>query len=203
MPLAIIVGGLILGGLLANYNWDLIYGKQITVLGMKGSGKTTWYHFLGANVVPGEGTRGKVDLNSFIINVPGKGFIRIKKSHDVGGGEDSIGLHYKELLENSAKVFFFFDAEQYLHAKGYAEQVHARLDFIKFQLDKNQGESWQKEHVVLVMTRADKLNHSEAKEQEIVKRINDRNFSSLTQHTYLVDARNKKELEAILKEFKK
>lgn len=106
----------------------------MTVLGMEGAGKTTWYDFLrGENRAAEGATSGGVEISEFTIpykDDKGTRMVTIAKGLDISGAETMITEFYKAQIEKSDVIFFFFDVKKYLDNAEYQKDVHSRLDLI-------------------------------------------------------------------------
>lgn len=105
-----------------------IKGKNLVVLGMKGSGKTRFYRFLqGKPYIEGETEQ--EEYGGFAYKKKDGETIFIKKGIDIGGGEDFI-KDYEKMIENCDCLVFCFNLPQYLSDNEYEKSVNSRIDFV-------------------------------------------------------------------------
>lgn len=181
----------VLGGKLIGSIWDK--GKKIgmAVLGMKQSGKTTWYNFLtGDNRV--SQTYDSVDIKEISLKFPDGKEARIKEGKDIGGDDGNVSVYYKEMIENNDVVLFFFNAYDYLNDIKKQREVNGRLEYIKRHLDDKM--------LCYIMTYADKLPDKNSSLNEILNVLKERDLFKMQKGYFLVNATDKNDLEKLTME---
>lgn len=178
----------VLGGKLIGSIWDK--GKKIgmAVLGMKQSGKTTWYnHLTGDNRV--SQTYDSVDIKEIFLKFPDGKEARIKEGKDIGGDEGNVSVYYRKMIENNEVVLFFFNAYDYLNDIKYKREVNGRLEYVKRHL----GDKM----LCYIMTYADKLPDKNGSLNEILNVLKERDLFKMQKGYFLVNATDKNELEKL------
>lgn len=117
------------GFILARFLYKKIKGKNLVVLGMKGSGKTRFYRFLqGKPYIEGETE--KEEYEEFAYRKKDGGTIFIKKGIDIGGGDYFVKDNYKDMIYKCDCLVFCFDMPLYLSNEEYEKDVNSRIDFV-------------------------------------------------------------------------
>ena len=179
------IGGALIGGLIGSI-WDKGNKIGMAVLGMKQSGKTTWYnHLTGDNRT--SQTFDHVDIKEISLKFPGGKEAIIKEGKDIGGDEGNVSVYYREMIENNEVVLFFFNAYDYLNDIKYQREVNGRLDYIKRHLGDRM--------LSYIMTYADKLPDRNGSLNEVLNVLKERDFFKMQKGYFLVNATDKKELE--------
>ena len=152
LPL-LFVGGLI-GGALLSSDTTKLEGNSIAVLGMKGSGKTTFLHNISdGKIATGEGTsRNKYD--SFYVKFGDK-TMKIKPGDDIPGGDDFV-RSYEEMILKSDICFFVFNAYLYLNNEKYRKETNMRMFHIYDKIQKKNPDVMNKKYAIIA-THLDKL----------------------------------------------
>lgn len=118
-----------LGFILARFLYKKIKGKNLVVLGMKGSGKTRFYRFLqGEPYIEGETEKEKYE--EFAYKKKDGETIFIKKGVDISGGENFVKDNYAQMINNCDCLVFCFDMPRYLSNEKYEKEVNRRIDFV-------------------------------------------------------------------------
>lgn len=163
----------------------------MAVLGMKQSGKTTWYnHLTGDNRV--SQTYDSVDIKEISLKFPGGKEAIIKEGRDIGGDEGNVSVYYRKMIENNEVVLFFFNAYDYLNDIKYQREVNGRLDYIKRHL----GDKMLR----YIMTYADKLPDRNSSLNKILNMLKEKDFFKMQKGYFLVNATDKNELEKLTTE---
>lgn len=160
----------------------------MAVLGMKQSGKTTWYNYLTGDNRVGQ-TYDSVDVNEISLKFPGGKEAIIREGKDIGGDEGNVSVYYRMMIENNEVVLFFFNAYDYLNDIKYQREVNGRLDYIKRHL----GDKMLR----YIMTYADKLHDRNGSLNEILNLLKEKDFFKMQKGYFLVNATDKNELEKL------
>lgn len=178
------VGGVIIGHIIGSI-WDS--GKKIgmAVLGMKQSGKTTWYNHLTGDNRAGQ-TFDSVDIKEIFLKFPDGKEARIKEGKDIGGDEGNVREYYEEMIDNNEVVLFFFSAYDYLYDNDYRRLVNGRLDYIKRHLGDKR--------LYYIMTYADKIPDRDGALNKILDMLKKEDLFKMQKGYFLVNATDKKEL---------
>lgn len=114
---------------LAWFLYKKIKGKNLVVLGMKGSGKTRFYRFLqGKPYIEGETEQ--EEYGGFAYKKKDGETIFIKKGIDIGGGDCFVKDNYEDMIYNCDCLVFCFDMPLYLSNAEYEKDVNSRIDFV-------------------------------------------------------------------------
>lgn len=179
------LGGALIGRLIGSI-WDKGRKIGMAVLGMKQSGKTTWYNYLtGDNRVAQ--TYDSVRIKEIFLKFPDGKEARIKEGVDIGGDEGNVTEYYKKMIDNNEVVLFFFSAYDYLNDNEYRRVVNGRLDYIKRHL----GDKY----FYYIMTYADKIPDREGALSKILDVLKEEDFFKMQKGYFLINATDKKELE--------
>lgn len=122
----LVIGGIAVGATVAVIIWNILRGKKLAVLGMEGSGKTTFLYWLKDKKFRNTEATGVVDYGGF-------GFfngIKIKAGKDIGGNAMYVREYYVPLLDEANLVIFVFDASRYIANEDYRRDTLDRADFI-------------------------------------------------------------------------
>ena len=169
----------------------------IVIFGMLGSGKTTIFNFL-RNEHAGPGTSIR-DLDEFEYKLESGKTRIIKKSKDIGGGEEYIRNFYSSMLldENYDVYFFTFNCFDYVNGEAYQRDVNSRLDYINNKNTLNKK-------IILIGSYMDKFNtslviNSSSGVMDIIKaKVKSKSYSGFFNENFvLMDLTN----ESTLKEF--
>lgn len=153
---------LLFGGILALEMLTKLEGSSIAVLGMKGSGKTTFLHNVSGGTIPlGEGTSLE-NYKEFKILINDKE-IKIKSGEDIPGSDSFFGM-YEKLIEEKDITFFFFNAYEFLNNNEYKKKTKQRLYLIFTVLSKKgKGLDELKKRYAIIGTHSDKFdNHKKS-----------------------------------------
>lgn len=178
---AVVAGaaGGVLGATLLN-NKDKI---TICLLGMKGSGKTTFLNNL-REINSKLGTENK-KYDSFSLKLKNGKTITINKGEDIGGGKNFM-TDYKSLIKESDVVFYFFQINKYIEDIDYKRECNSRLSFIK---DDIEGKK-----IILIASHSDHSNLSKINLfDEIENLVKGKNYSNLFGNNFNVTNLTSKE----------
>lgn len=151
---------------------------SIAVLGMEGSGKTTFLNKVrNISGIPTPTVSEKKHEN-FLFKLPNGREVKIEKSIDTPG-HNSYLHYYDSAIENKKVIFYFFNINDYLIDLQYRRECNSRLDFIN-------GKIMDKK-IVVVATHADK---NPAMEEElkfrVLKLIEDKTYSRLFKNNFFI-----------------
>ncbi len=165
IPLVILASGALgLGGfLLASLSEPNEETRDIIILGMQGSGKTTLWEALGAKVRAGA-TYSEEAIDSFSIEVIREGEthrISIHNAKDVGGAKDFVSYkHYLDLINSDSFVYFIVNA-MHIRKSDYYEDIEDRLLLIN-KIVKEKGT--EKLGLKILVSHCDHISGNDEKE---------------------------------------
>ena len=116
-PLLLIITGIAggIGGSLVLIFLDKIWPKEgvaLTILGMKGAGKTTLWNFITNDQLEKSSTAGADTVEECWVEINGSER-KIKKSLDISGSPDMVRAEYKNLIEKNDFIIFIFEFSVY------------------------------------------------------------------------------------------
>lgn len=194
---AIIIGSaLIGGGAVAIFSGDK---RQLGILGMEYSGKTYFLNILRNKRSVG-GT-GREDYESFKFRLASGNEITIKKGYDMGGAKDYMN-YYKEVVNTSDVLFYFFDINKYFNDLTYQRDCNSRFFFID-------GERFNpntkvKKDIVVVATHRDKCLLSDSEiNKKFTSVVGNKTYKEMVKNIVFINLTdNKATTEFINKVFK-
>lgn len=164
------------------------------ILGMQASGKTSFLSFLKKQPYSNQQTH--IDeYEPFIYKTDNGKNIKITKGKDIGGGEYLWKHHYKEIIDSSDVIFYFFDIKKYLENIEYMRECNSRLHFLyrEYNNDKN-----KKKRIILFATHKDQTN---LKDNEIlnqfINKIKDKEYEKLANKVEPINITDKVELKKV------
>lgn len=188
---AAVVGAVVAGtagGVLGGTLFDDKDEKSICLLGMKGSGKTTFLNNLREINLTQRTENKKYD--SFSLKLKNGKTIIIKKGEDIGGGKNFM-TNYKPFIKESDIVLYFFHINKYIEDVEYMRECNSRLSFIKDDVDGKQ--------TILIASHSDRSNRSENNlTNEIENIVRDKNYSNLFGNNfYVTNLTSKKDFDSL------
>lgn len=146
---------LLFGGILALEMLTKLEGSSIAVLGMKGSGKTTFLHNISdGEIAIGEGTSIN-KYKSFYVKFGDDKTMKIYSGDDIPGGDDFV-RSYEEMILKSYICFFVFNAYLYLNNEKYRKETNMRMFHIYDKIQKKNPDVMNKKYAIIA-THLDKL----------------------------------------------
>lgn len=148
---------------IVTYKVTILDGNSIAVLGMKGSGKTTFLHNLSGGAIPlGEGTSLE-NYKEFKIVIDNKKEIKIKSGEDIPGSDSFFGM-YEKLIKEKDITFFFFNAYEFLNNNEYKKKTKQRLYLIFTVISQKYNEGGKgldelKKRYAIIGTHSDKFDN--------------------------------------------
>lgn len=168
------------GGILADNLFPDKKRTGIAILGMIASGKTTIFNFLrNENINVGTSKR---EMDEFEYVLPNGKKRIIKKSVDIGGGDEYVKGEYASMLSSDEYdvYFFVFNSFEYLNNLNYQRNVNGRLLFIYNKKNSNKK-------IILIGSYRDKFKISTTKVIEDIKLvIENKQYSSLFNENFMV-----------------
>lgn len=157
--------------------------RKIAVLGMQGSGKSTFLQILqGKDPKDIPPTIGPEPYGSFYITLDGGIKMKISAGDDIPG--TGYNEEYHDYISKNDIVFFFFKANEYLHNEEIRKDINNRLHFI----NKTATDEFKKDidnDIVIIATHIDEL---ELKDVEIKAKIKslvlEKNYKKLFDHKF-------------------
>ena len=171
----------------------------MSVLGMEGAGKTTWYDYLRRENRASEGaTSGEVEIGEFTIpyeDDKGTRELTIAKGLDISGARDSQSS-YKDQIEKSDVIFFFFDVKKYLDNAEYQKDVHSRLDLIyDYIMEFNKKTN----DVYLIASHKGKVKDPKKALKQVRDILSEKRYRDLVKYLICIEMRETKEVEYLKK----
>lgn len=159
--------------------------KNLGILGMVSSGKTTLLHKLGG-VKKVERNSHAEEYEEFTYNLKSGKSIVIAKGKDFGGSKSYVA-EYRSIISRSDVVFYFFNVNLYVEDLEYRRECNSRLSFIFPNL--------LNKKTVLIATHADQSASSKSQLREsILKLTIDKNYSKLfNENFFIVNLTNNEE----------
>ncbi|MFK8303334.1 GTPase domain-containing protein [Capnocytophaga stomatis] len=197
LPILAILGGGVIGGLIGGFIGSLFEEKEnkLGVLGMQQAGKTKFLSLLRGEAYVERSTSIE-KYEPFTIYLKGGKEVRISQGVDIGGG-DTYRLKYKEIIENSDVVFYFFDINKYFKDEvmedriTYRRECNSRFEFI---FDKK-----QEKKVLIVATHTDLCGiHSSQIKSEFDKIVRDKRYKNMLQQVCFINLNDEKQVEEFI-----
>lgn len=163
--------------------------RIVSILGMKGAGKTTlWNKLRGYDTIASEDVTDKEQIKSFNLKTNGIASVKILQTIDIPGGQDMVRDEYMDIIKESSLILFLFDIRNTRKEK---EDILARINVVLKATLKNEFKNismhlvaihfdkfskrkwfcfWKKKTVI----DAKKIIQEELKTQELFKKLKDR-----------------------------
>ena len=168
-----------------------VIGKEISVLGMQGAGKTQFLAHLSNESYKKLSASVGVETYSAFTTKIGNRKVEIGGGMDVPGGEEYIRDYYEDQIEKNEIIFFLFNTYKYLNDERYNLETRARLDFINGKIKNT------RKKVVVIGTFADKFNDENERKnafKKIQESVNNTSYSPLFKINFaIVDMKNNRE----------
>jgi GTPase SAR1 family protein len=163
---------------------------KIGLIGMASSGKTTFLNKL--RNFKGQYHPTSTDkYESFNFKLSTGKTIVIEKGKDIGGAKNYITF-YRDIIKNNDIILYFFNIHEYLKDNDYRRECNSRLAHINETDLSNYGilDGFNKQindKIIIVASHSDKSsNSSEMLMNEMLKQVNDKNYSDLFNNVFLV-----------------
>jgi len=158
-------------------------GKTLAIIGMQMAGKTTMWNMLrngysDKNYSP----TGKEQVGEFVLK-NGDRQIKIKKSLDVGGGDEYLKLYWNQLIKENEIIIFIFNIQKYLNDLEYQRQTNARLDFI---CEKASESNREMKNMVMIASHIDLFPSGEQKDadQKVLRAMTGKSYEKMFKENY-------------------
>jgi GTPase SAR1 family protein len=168
------VGG-VTGGIVDFFSKD--NKVKLGIIGMQASGKTTFLNNLrGLKVVLNPTSR--ENFESFKFELSDGKTIYIDKGNDIGGAKNYIA-EYRQIIEKSDIVLYFFNVSEYLTNIDYKRECNSRLDHINGNI--------KNKKIEIIASHSDLSQHSKnILIEEILNQVRDKKYSNLFNNAFFV-----------------
>jgi GTPase SAR1 family protein len=169
------VGG-VAGGIAGFFDKDNKVNK-LGVIGMQGSGKTTFLNNLrGLKAFLNPTSR--ENFESFKFELSNGKTIYIDKGNDIGGAKNYM-TEYRQIIEKSDIVLYFFNVSEYLTNIDYKRDCNSRLDHINVNI--------KNKKIEIIASHSDLSQHSKnILIEEIQNQVRDKKYSNLFNNAFFV-----------------
>ncbi len=176
-------------------------GKRVSLLGLKGGGKSQFLHSLGCKEANPGTLTSRERYGWFKIVYPSK-TIYIKAGYDIGGGLELFKKSFNKHLINSDWVLFVIDIQKFINNEldvesilPYKEMVFARLDYINDNVSNK-----FKDKFAIILTHVDLMDKPEnVLINEFQNATNSKVYSHLASQVYSIDARKPEQVKTVFK----
>jgi hypothetical protein len=165
--------------------------NKLGLIGMEGSGKTTFFNNLRNIRCISESSK-KEAYQRFSLKLKSGINICIEKAFD-GEGAKSFIIEYRDIVFKNNVIIYFFDVNKYLTEIDYNRECNSRLDFIYPMIN-------DQKQFIIVASHSDQNNAPiDLIKQKVLKEVSDKSFAKLfNKHFYTVNLSDKNEIESLL-----
>lgn len=152
-------------------------GNKLGIIGMQASGKTTFLNNLrGLKAVLNPTSR--ENFESFKFELSNGKTIYIDKGNDIGGAKNYM-TEYRQIIEKSDIVLYFFNVSEYLTNIDYKRECNSRLDHININIENKKN--------AIIASHSDLSQHSKnILIEEILNQVRDKKYSNLFNNAFFV-----------------
>lgn len=213
IPIIIGIGATLLGVAVGGVFFDKKKNK-LGVLGMQQAGKTKFLSFL-RGIPYVERSTIREEYEPFTIRLKEGKEVHISQGVDIGGG-DTYRFKYKEIIENSDVVFYFFDINKYFKDEvmedriTYRRECNSRFEFIfdtiqenyrKQMKDIKEGSltSMKEKKVLIVATHTDLCGISSSQiKSKFDEIVSGKRYKDMLQQVCFINLNDKKQVEEFI-----
>lgn len=170
-----VVGG-VAGGVLDFFSKDDKVSK-LGIIGMQESGKTTFLNNLrGLKTV--FNPTSKENYKCFKFELSDGRTIHIDKGNDIGGAKNYMS-EYRQVIEESDVILYFFDVSKYLTNVDYKRECNSRLHHINVNIENKK--------IAIIASHSDFSQQSKnILTEEILNQVKDKKYSNLFNNAFFV-----------------